>query len=241
MSGPRRTRNSDGPPAVLPSHGTPRAAAPAAPDSAEPPLAVHGERGGGDDGAPSDLELVEGSRRGDLAAFERLVVRYEARIRRLAFAFVRDESLAEDVAQDTFLQALRRIDSLKQATSVRSWLFSIAVNRARDELRRRARWAPGDLGSETEPALVASDPSGEDRVLQRQLRGHLQAVIADLPDRYRVPLLLKEVEGMTYLEIGRTLGIPMGTAQIRIHRARLRLRESLRRLGLAVGGGREEP
>jgi RNA polymerase sigma-70 factor (ECF subfamily) len=135
---------------------------------------------------------------------------------------------------------LRRIDSLKQATSVRSWLFSIAVNRARDELRRRARWAPGDFGSDPEAGPLATDASGEDRVLQRQLRGHLQTVIAELPDRYRVPLLLKEVEGMTYVEIGRTLGIPMGTAQIRIHRARLRLRESLRKLGLVAGTRPEE-
>jgi RNA polymerase sigma-70 factor (ECF subfamily) len=168
-------------------------------------------------------------------AFEGLVVRYEARVRRLAFAFVRDEALAEDVAQDTFLQALRRIGSLKRAASVRSWLFSIAVNRARDELRRRARWAPADFGPEAEQGPVATDPSGEDRVQQLQLRGHLQQVIAELPDRYRVPLLLKEVEGMTYVEIGRMLGIPMGTAQIRIHRARLRLRESLRRRGLVAG------
>jgi RNA polymerase sigma-70 factor, ECF subfamily len=184
---------------------------------------------------PSDFELVQGSRRGDHQAFEALVQRYEARIRRLAFAFVRDESLAEDVAQDTFLQALRRIDSLKQATSVRSWLFSIAVNRARDELRRRARWAPGDFGSDAEQGPVATDQSGEERVMQLQLRGHLRRVIDELPDRYRVPLLLKEVEEMTYAEIARTLGIPMGTAQIRIHRARLRLRESLRKLGLVAG------
>lgn len=163
------------------------------------------------------------------------MVRYESRVRRLAFAFLRDESLAEDVAQDTFLQALRRIGTLKQATSVRSWLFSIAVNRARDELRRRARWMPADFGPDAEQGPVATDASGEDLVLQRQQRGHLQKVIAELPDRYRVPLLLKEVEGMTYQEIGRQLGIPMGTAQIRIHRARLRLRERLRGLGLLVG------
>ena len=207
-------RNRSGQPAVLPAHGEPGAA-------------------GGDDG-PSDFELVEGSRRGDLESFERLVVRYESRVRRLAFAFLRDESLAEDVAQDTFLQALRRIGTLKQAASVRSWLFSIAVNRARDELRRRAKWMPADFGPDAERGPVATDASGEDLVLQRQQRGHLQKVIAELPDRYRVPLLLKEVEGMTYQEIGRQLGIPMGTAQIRIHRARLRLRERLRGLGLLV-------
>jgi RNA polymerase sigma-70 factor (ECF subfamily) len=217
MSRSQPPRNSRGQRAVLPSHERPGEAPD---DHAQSDLEL------------GDLELVEGSRRGDLRAFEQLVVRYEARIRRLAFAFVRDESLAEDIAQDTFLQALRRIDSLKQATSVRSWLFSIAVNRARDELRRRARWAPGDFGSDAEQGPVATDASGEDRVLQRQRRGYLQRVIGELPERYRVPLLLKEVEGMTYVEIGRTLGIPMGTAQIRIHRARLRLRESLRKLGL---------
>ena len=234
MSRPPRRRNSEGRAGVLPSHERRREA----PADRDRTASRGGEPGAArEELGTSDLELVEGSRRGEVEAFERLVVRYEARIRRLAFAFVRDESLAEDIAQDTFLQALRRIDSLKQATSVRSWLFSIAVNRARDELRRRARWAPGDFGSDAEQGPAATDASGEELVLQRQLRGHLQSVIAELPDRYRVPLLLKEVEGMTYVEIGRTLRIPMGTAQIRVHRARLRLRESLRKLGLVPGGG----
>jgi RNA polymerase sigma-70 factor (ECF subfamily) len=235
MSRPSGPRNSGVEPGVIPAHER-GCEVPRVHDSGgpPPPAGTSGPAAARGDG-PSDLELVEASRRGDLQAFERLVVRYEARVRRLAFAFVRDESLAEDVAQDTFLQALRRINSLKKATSVRSWLFSIAVNRARDELRRRARWVPGDFGLDAEKGPVATDASGEDRVLQLQLRGHLQQVIAELPDRYRVPLLLKDVEGMTYVEIGRMLGIPMGTAQIRIHRARLRLRESLRRRGLVAG------
>lgn len=176
-----------------------------------------------------DAELVAATLAGDDQAFEALVGRYESRLRRLAYGFVRDHAIAEDIAQDTFLQALRRLASLKNPASLRSWLFSIAVNRARDELRRRGRLP---VQEEEEHDDEPADPAdGEAAARSRQLRTQLGRLIAGLPDKYRVPLVLKEVEGMTYAEIAAQLEIPMGTAQIRIHRARLRLRESLTALG----------
>ncbi|HVS14328.1 MAG TPA: sigma-70 family RNA polymerase sigma factor [Thermoanaerobaculia bacterium] len=173
-----------------------------------------------------DATLVLRFREGDDGAFSALVDRYEARSRRLAYGFLRDAQAAEDVAQDSFLQAYRRIRTLKQPSSFRSWLFSIVVNRARDELRHRSRF---DEVEDLEiPLRAASDDPDEDQLVEsRELRGFLRRFIGELPAKYREPLLLKEVEGMTYAEIAELLGMPMGTAQIRIHRARLRLRERL--------------
>lgn len=182
-----------------------------------------------------DATLVQRFRAGDPAAFSELVERYEARARRLAYGFLRDQQGAEDVAQDSFLQAYRRIRSLKQPSSFRSWLFSIVVNRARDELRHRGRFE--EVEDLEVPLREASTAPDELQTAEsRELRGYLRRFIADLPVKYREPLLLKEVEGMTYAEIADLLEIPMGTAQIRIHRARLRLRDRLQTLGISVSG-----
>ena len=176
----------------------------------------------------ADEDLVVRFRGGDEAAFETLVKRYEARIRKLAFGYLRDRMLAEDVAQESFLQAYQRIGTLGRPAAFRSWLYRIAINRAHDELRRRAR--KGELASEEgeeriqqleEPVVLAKS------IEARDLGRHLSRAIATLPEKYRRPLILKEIQGMTYAEIAKLLGWPMGTVQIRIHRARLRLRREV--------------
>lgn len=174
----------------------------------------------------SDAALVARFRGGEEAAFEALVKRYEVPLRKLAYGYVRDWMLAEDVAQESFVLAYQRIESLDRPTAFRSWLYRIAINRAHDFLRRRAR--KGEVGGEEgqeairqleEPTVLA------DRVENRDLARRLAGALAELPEKYRRPLLLKEIEGMTYAEIAELLEWPMGTVQIRIHRARLRLRE----------------
>lgn len=179
----------------------------------------------------SDEVLVTRFLAGDESAFEALVERYEAAIRKIAYGYVRDTMLAEDVAQEAFLQAYQRLHTLGRAEAFRSWLYRIAINRAHDQLRRRAR--KGELGGEEGEDRIRQleDPVDLPRRLEnRDLGRRLAAVLAELPEKYRRPLLLKEVEGMTYAEIAELLGWPMGTVQIRIHRARLRLREYAREL-----------
>ena len=190
----------------------------------------------------TDESLVVRFKDGDEAAFEALVRRYEARLRKLAFGYLRDRMLAEDVAQETFLQAYQRIGTLGRAKAFRSWLYRIAINRAHDQLRRQAR--KGEVAGEEgeERILQLEEPVSLGRTLEsRDLGRHLARIIAKLPEKYRRPLLLKEVEGMTYAEISQLLGWPMGTVQIRIHRARLRLRGQVAHLrdGNIRDGGTE--
>jgi RNA polymerase sigma-70 factor (ECF subfamily) len=179
----------------------------------------------------SDEALVERFRAGDETAFETLVRRYEAPLRKLAFGYLRDRMLAEDVAQESLLLAYRRITSLGHAEAFRSWLFRIATNRAHDFLRRVAR--KGEIGGQEGEDRIGELEEPVDataRLVARDLGRRLQGAVAELPEKYRRPLLLKEIEGMTYAEIAELLGWPMGTVQIRIHRARLRLRERARAL-----------
>jgi RNA polymerase sigma-70 factor (ECF subfamily) len=185
----------------------------------------------------SDEALVFRFRAGDEAAFEALVKRYESALRKLAFAYLRDRMLAEDVAQESFLAAYQRIGSLGRAEAFRSWLYRIAINRSHDALRRAAR--KGEVGGAEGEARIGELEEPIDRAAQlvtRDLGRRIARAVAALPEKYRRPLLLKEIEGMTYAEIAELLGWPMGTVQIRIHRARLRLREQAREL-LGPSGG----
>lgn len=183
----------------------------------------------------SDAHFVERVRGGDESAFDLLVDRYESAVRRLAFGYLRDEQLAEDVAQEAFLQANEKLHTLADPAAFRSWLFMIAANRSRDELRRRARWV--DTPELPEIALY---PSQEEmpatrRAQSKELGKHLARLLSELPDKYRTALMMKELEELTYAEIAARLGIPMGTVQIRVHRARLRLRDQLAKLGIRRG------
>lgn len=178
-----------------------------------------------------DEVLVNRFRDGDEAAFEALVKRYEAPLRKLAFGYLRDRMLAEDVAQESFLLAYQRIGSLGRVEAFRSWLYRIAINRAHDSLRRIAR--KGEIGGQQGEQRIGQLEEPSDAAAQlvsRDLGRRLAGAVAELPEKYRRPLLLKEIEGMTYAEIAELLGWPMGTVQIRIHRARLRLRERARDL-----------
>ena len=156
---------------------------------------------------------------GDERAFEDLVIRYEAQVRRIAFGVVRDYALAEDVAQETFLTAYRKADSFRAEGSVRSWLCRIAVRRALDELKKRGRKA--------EVALPEAEGRGVEPHKQLDAGWDLERALRRLTPEHRAALILKEVEGLSYQEIAETLGWPMGTVATRIHRARLELRASL--------------
>lgn len=182
-----------------------------------------------------DEVLVAAFLDGDESAFEELVKRYEAKIRQLAHGYLRRREMAEDVAQDTFLQAYQKLHTLGHHVAFRSWLYRIAVNRCHDELRRLARQADlppedeldGELRRASGPLSREAPLDGERLLLSRQVGRRLSRSLAGLPEKQRTPLVLKEVLGMTYAEIAELLGWPLGTVQIRIHRARLKLRGEL--------------
>ena len=156
---------------------------------------------------------------GDERAFEELVIRYEAKVRNIAFGVLRDRALAEDVAQETFLKAYRKADSFRAEGSVRSWLFRIAVRRALDELKKRLRKA--------EVALADDGRQVDEPHKQLDAGWDLERALSRLTPEHRAALILKEVEGLSYQEIAESLGWPMGTVATRIHRARLELKASL--------------
>jgi RNA polymerase sigma-70 factor (ECF subfamily) len=177
-----------------------------------------------------DPVLVRAAAAGDLAAFESLVRLYQQPIVRFLRHLVRDPALAEDLAQETFLRAYRRLDGFSFQSRFSTWLFQIARNAGIDALRGRERRA----------RLVEVAPVPGDRP-SPELGAELSAGLAALRPKLREALLVVEVLGYRYREAGVILEVPEGTVKSRVHQARLQLAAWLADDESASGTGTGEP
>jgi RNA polymerase sigma-70 factor (ECF subfamily) len=190
----------------------------------------------------SDDQLLSQFLAGDERAFETLVGRYEAPLRKLVYGLVRDWALAEDVAQDAFLRAYQKASTFRGGSSVKAWLYRIAINRAHDELRRIRRKGETSLESAEIGGLELDESrtkSPEALAAARELERHVAVALSEMREEYRTALMLREMEGMTYREIAELLEWPLGTVQIRVHRGRLELRSRLGQLRAPREGTKE--
>jgi RNA polymerase sigma-70 factor (ECF subfamily) len=178
-----------------------------------------------------DEALVRAAQRGDLEAFNLLVLRHERPVFNVALRLLRDVGLAEDATQDTFIRAWQNIRTF-QTGSVRSWLYKIATNRAYDMLRASARRPAGSLEAEPveiEPiwASSAGEESPDAHALRRELSIYLERALTALPEDQRMVVLLVDVQGLDYHEVAEALGIALGTVKSRLSRARAKVRQAL--------------
>jgi RNA polymerase sigma-70 factor (ECF subfamily) len=173
---------------------------------------------------PSDAGLMERVRGGDREAFSGLVDLHKDAVVNYLARLTGDRDRAEDLAQETFLRLWRSAASYVEQGYLRAFLFRIATNLVRSEERRekRFRLLLPFLGrrDHDEPAA----PSG---LLLQELHREVAGAVAALPLRYRVPLVLHEIEGWSYGDIARELGCREGTVKSRIHRGRQHLRQKL--------------
>ena len=177
-------------------------------------------------------DLVQRAQDGEIAAFNTLVIRHQNAAYSLAFRFLRTREAAEDVTQEAFVRAWRAIDTFR-GDRFRSWLLRIVANAARDELRRRKRRPQRSL-DETwdDPDMASIDPvepglGPQERAEQTELRGVLERALAELPEEWRMVVLLSDVHGMSYEEVADAVDAPLGTVKSRLSRARARLRQLL--------------
>jgi RNA polymerase sigma-70 factor (ECF subfamily) len=171
----------------------------------------------GDGSVPSDADLVREVRKGDPEAFEVLVRRHVRAAHGLALSIVADADEADDVCQDGFIRALRRIHQLKEPQAFRSWLLTIVRNRAINARASAARWA----GSGLDEAQVVSDLGGPDAELERAELHHAVRRAADgLTKMQRRVFLLHDIEGKNHGEIAESLGISKGSSRVHLHMAR---------------------
>jgi RNA polymerase sigma-70 factor (ECF subfamily) len=183
-------------------------------------------------GGPSDVELVRAYRAGDVHAFEELHRRYVASIYRLVRRKLGDALLAEDIAQETFLKALRMMDRVDDSFNFGGWVHTVARNLCFDELRRRQRdQRVEDGGEDEEGDLLSSLPSTArsfDPVQvqeSNELRRQVWTVSQRLPEKYRLVLTLRELQGLSYRRIATLLNMSESAVETLLYRARLRFKE----------------
>jgi RNA polymerase sigma-70 factor (ECF subfamily) len=182
---------------------------------------------------PSDVDLVKAYREsGDIHAFEELHRRYVASIYRLVRRKLGDALLAEDIAQETFMKALKMMDRIDDSFNFGGWVHTVARNLCFDELRRRQRDLRADAGGEDEDEdLLAKLPStarGFDPVQvqeSNEVRRQVWAVSQRLPEKYRLVLTLRELQDLSYRQIARSLKMSESAVETLLYRARLRFKE----------------
>jgi RNA polymerase sigma-70 factor (ECF subfamily) len=188
--------------------------------------------------AREDTLLVEESLGGNPVSFQLLIERYQERVFALARRYTKNAVEIEDIAQDTFLKAYRRLDSFQQESSFSTWLYRIAVNTALDFLKRvgrnpvRAVEDP-ELSAEPAHALPGSGvaiAAPDARMRREEVARITQEVLDELPEIFRTVLVLRELEELSYQEMAEVLGISIGTVESRLFRARARFKDAMLRL-----------
>jgi RNA polymerase sigma-70 factor (ECF subfamily) len=174
----------------------------------------------------SDKELVRRVRKGDEAAFRRVVDIHGPRVYLLAMSMLGNREDAQDAVQETFVGAFRGLRGFQGRSTVKTWLTRILMNNVAD-LRRRGhlrKTLPFDQAAEqlgAPPAWQVTETGRAD------MRMDIAAVVGRLPQEHRAVIVLREIQGMTYEEIAAALGVPRGTVESRLFRARQKLKEIL--------------
>lgn len=181
----------------------------------------------------ADNDLLIAARAGDPAALAALFDAHADRVYRLALGLLRDPAEAEDVVQETFLKAMTRLDQFEGRSRLDTWLYRVAYNASLDRLRRRpTEPLPEDDAGDDAPTVMPQSMvewrlTPENRLLDGEARAALDAAIQTLPEKLRAVFLLRDIEGLSGEETAEALGLQVGAVKVRLHRARLALRERL--------------
>lgn len=192
-------------------------------------------------GGLSDDALVARAKEKDFEAFETLVERYQDKVYRLAFRFMRNETEAKEIVQETLLSVWRKLDGFKGDSQFSSWLYRVTANAALMRLRTQRRH-PEVSTEELDPSFLdrggpaygqVTSPGDnwarrpDDELQSEELRTQLQRAIDDLPEIYRTVFLIRDVDGFSTEETAEALDISVPTVKTRLHRARIALREAI--------------
>lgn len=186
---------------------------------------------------PTDEELIRHFQEGDKSSYDELVSRFKGPLFSFIYRILGDRAFAEDLLQETFLRLWVNRDSYREVARFSTWIYTVAGNLAKTELRRQKirRWFPISSGSgagENEITIEISDPDADPhRDLERAtILRRVDEEIRRLPLVFREVIILRDVRELTYDEISKILRIPIGTVKSRVNRGRLRLQKRLQDL-----------
>jgi RNA polymerase sigma-70 factor (ECF subfamily) len=184
-----------------------------------------------------DQQLVERVQRGDKAAFDLLVVKYQRKIFRLLSRLIRDTAEIEDVAQEAFVKAYRALPNFRGDSAFYTWLYRIGINTAKNYLVAMGRRAPTSTEFDSEDAETFEDGdqlrdvnTPEAELLSKEIAQTVNDTMQQLPEELRTAITLREIEGLSYEDIAAFMNCPIGTVRSRIFRAREAIAEKLRPL-----------
>ncbi len=216
-------------------------------------------RSGSTGHAIDEALLVEQARGGDMAAFSRLVTRYQDRILNTCWRMCGNLEDAQDLTQEAFLKALESLGGFRRQANFYTWLYRIAINLSITHMRKRKRAVVLSLhqqdgtmnqeasGESTMRDIPSTLPDPPTHVSSREIEQRAVEALDSLDDDHRAVVVLRDLEAMNYEEIAAVLEVPTGTVKSRLHRARLALRDQLRpivsaeRLSRATGAKRNTP
>ena len=174
----------------------------------------------------AEAALVERCRRGELGAFEEIYRVHSPRLFALIHRMVGNPADAEDLLQEVFLAAHRKLDGFRGESALGTWLYRLATNHCLDYLRSRAA-KTGQVTDAMDDEPMLADPGSRAIVESTVVKMDLERALAQLPSGCRAAFLLHDVEGLEHREVAETLGIAEGTSKSQVHKARLKLRALL--------------
>lgn len=182
--------------------------------------------------AVTDEKLIARFQQGDVQAFDILVRRYKDQLLNFVYRFVGNRTDAEDIVQETFLRVYKNKHYYKEIAKFSTWVYTIAGNLAKTELRRRKRHkifsVSNFVNEERDYDIPDKDHSPEKKVDAAVKEGFIQKAIDKLPSKFKEVIVLRDIQGFAYEEISQILNIPLGTVKSRVNRGRLKLQEDLK-------------
>jgi len=188
-----------------------------------------------------EKQLVRLAQEGSPAAFEELVAKYQPKVFSMALSFTRNREAADDLAQEIFLKAYLALPRFHGKSEFGTWLYRISINHIRDFLRKKGR--AKEISLDDVPEISFSDREQAEKAEQEReteaRRTLVQTFVRSLPEKYRVIVTLRDIQGLAYEEISRILKLSPGTVDSRLHRARRMLRVKLAPYLTGEGGANE--
>ena len=178
----------------------------------------------------TDEELISRFQNGDERAYVELVNRYKDRLLNFVFQFLGDIEQAEDVVQDTMLRLYKKKHYYKEIAKFSTWLYTIARNLANTELRKKKRIKTtylSQLSKERQFEIPAIQDDVDQSIQNEFINDRIQSAISNLPEHFKVVIILRDIQELSYEEISNIVEVPLGTIKSRINRARIQLQAEL--------------
>jgi len=183
----------------------------------------------------TDEQLIKKFQEGDVGAYNKIVYRYKDRLLNFIYRYLNDIDRSEDLVQDTLIKLYTHKDSYKEIAKFSTWLYTIASNLARTELRkikRRRTFSVTELSREDREFIISSpDLEPDDQNLSKNFQESVQWALSELSDDFRTVVILRDIQELSYEDISKIVNVPLGTTKSRINRGRVKLQELLKKKG----------